>query len=123
MDRRYVWSLRGRDCSEGEGTVPGMSARVTTIDFRKRLYGAQCTVCHDHQQPSCEDIAGLFARRLRHPTQERLRVQVLPNMNVLPYARKAQSAAFVTHEGLLIVWDDGRLTCTSYIPFHFQVSS
>jgi hypothetical protein len=42
------------------------------------------------------------------PLKNGLRVQVLPNMSVLPYARKAQSAAFVAAEGLLVVWDDGK---------------
>ena len=41
------------------------------------------------------------------PLKNGLRVQVLPNMDVLSYARKAQSAAFVASEGLLVVWDDG----------------
>ncbi|KAK5169409.1 uncharacterized protein LTR77_005384 [Saxophila tyrrhenica] len=40
------------------------------------------------------------------PLKNGLRVQVLPNMDVLPYARKAQSAAFIAAEGLLVVWDD-----------------
>ena len=29
-------------------------------------------------------------------------------MEVLSHARKAQSAAFVASEGLLVVWDDGK---------------
>lgn len=41
------------------------------------------------------------------PLKNGLRVQVLPNMEELPRARKAQSAAFIASEGLLIVWDDG----------------
>lgn len=41
------------------------------------------------------------------PLKNGLRVQVLPSMEELPRARKAQSAAFIASEGLLIVWDDG----------------
>ena len=41
------------------------------------------------------------------PLKNGLRVQVLPNMEELPRARKAQSAAFIASEGLLVVWDDG----------------
>lgn len=41
------------------------------------------------------------------PLKNGLRVQVLPSMDELPRARKAQSAAFIASEGLLIVWDDG----------------
>jgi hypothetical protein len=36
-----------------------------------------------------------------------LHVQLLPSMEFLCHARKAQSAAFVAWEQLLIVWDDG----------------
>lgn len=43
------------------------------------------------------------------PLKNGLRVQVLPSMEELPRARKAQSAAFIASEGLLIVWDDGSL--------------
>lgn len=43
------------------------------------------------------------------PLKNGLRVQVLPSMEELPRARKAQSAAFIASEGLLIVWDDGML--------------
>ena len=35
-----------------------------------------------------------------------LRVQVLPTMDDLPRARKAQQAAFIAADGLLVVWDD-----------------
>ncbi|KAK4550771.1 hypothetical protein LTR36_000350 [Oleoguttula mirabilis] len=40
------------------------------------------------------------------PLKNGLRVQVLPSMAELPLARKAQSAAFIASEGLLVVWDD-----------------
>jgi len=40
------------------------------------------------------------------PLRNGLRVQVLPSMDDLPRARKAQSAAFIASEGLLVVWDD-----------------
>lgn len=40
------------------------------------------------------------------PLKNGLRVQVLPTMDELPRARKAQSAAFIASEGLLVVWDD-----------------
>jgi len=40
------------------------------------------------------------------PLKNGLRVQVLPTMDDLPRARKAQSAAFIASEGLLVVWDD-----------------
>jgi hypothetical protein len=40
------------------------------------------------------------------PLKGGLRVQVLQTMEQLPMARKAQSAAFVAAEGLLIVWSD-----------------
>lgn len=42
------------------------------------------------------------------PLRNGLRVQVLPSMEDLPRARKAQSAAFIASEGLLVVWDDGK---------------
>jgi hypothetical protein len=45
------------------------------------------------------------------PLKNGLRVQVLPNMEDLPRARKAQSAAFIAADGLLVVWDDGTLRC------------
>lgn len=45
------------------------------------------------------------------PLKNGLRVQVLPSMEELPRARKAQSAAFIASEGLLIVWDDGMRSC------------
>ncbi len=41
------------------------------------------------------------------PLKNGLRVQVLPSIETLRYARRAQSAAFVAAEGLLVVWDDG----------------
>ena len=41
------------------------------------------------------------------PLKNGLRVQVLPCMEELPRARKAQSAAFIAADGLLVVWDDG----------------
>ena len=37
-----------------------------------------------------------------------LRVQVLPTMEDLRYAKKAHSAAFIAQDGLLVVWDDGK---------------
>lgn len=40
------------------------------------------------------------------PLKNGLRVQVLPTMHELFRARKAQSAAFIASEGLLVVWDD-----------------
>ncbi|KAK3673206.1 hypothetical protein LTR78_007046 [Recurvomyces mirabilis] len=40
------------------------------------------------------------------PLKGGLRVQVLPSMEYLGAARKAQSAAFIANEGLLVVWDD-----------------
>ncbi|KAK5115023.1 hypothetical protein LTR62_001720 [Meristemomyces frigidus] len=40
------------------------------------------------------------------PLKGGLRVQVLPSMESIPQARKAQSAAFIAAEGLLMVWDD-----------------
>ena len=40
------------------------------------------------------------------PLKNGLRVQVLQMMEQLPAARKAQSAAFIASEGLLVVWDD-----------------
>lgn len=41
------------------------------------------------------------------PLKNGLRVQVLPGMEDLPRARKAQSAAFIASDGLLVIWDDG----------------
>ncbi|KAK4892725.1 hypothetical protein LTR27_008824 [Elasticomyces elasticus] len=40
------------------------------------------------------------------PLKNGLRVQVLATMYQLPAARKAQQAAFIVAEGLLVVWDD-----------------
>ncbi|KAK1813789.1 hypothetical protein LTR12_011843 [Friedmanniomyces endolithicus] len=40
------------------------------------------------------------------PLKNGLRVQVLQTMEHLPNARKAQSAAFIASDGLLVVWDD-----------------
>lgn len=40
------------------------------------------------------------------PLKGGLRVQILPTMEHLPLARKAQSAAFIASDGLLVVWDD-----------------
>lgn len=40
------------------------------------------------------------------PLKNGLRVQILPTMEELPRARKAQSAAFIASEGLLVCWDD-----------------
>lgn len=40
------------------------------------------------------------------PLTNGLRVQILPSMEDLPRARKAQSAAFIAAEALLVVWDD-----------------
>lgn len=40
------------------------------------------------------------------PLKNGLRVQVLPTMEELSQARKAQQAAFIFSEGLLVVWDD-----------------
>lgn len=41
------------------------------------------------------------------PLKNGLRVQVLTTMEDLPQARKAQSAAFIASDGLLVIWDDG----------------
>lgn len=43
------------------------------------------------------------------PLKNGLRVQVLPTMDDLVRARKLQFAAFIAHDGLLVVWDDGEL--------------
>ncbi|KAI1801546.1 glycosyl transferase family group 2-domain-containing protein [Daldinia bambusicola] len=43
------------------------------------------------------------------PLSTGLRIQVLPSIVELPRARKHQGAAFLAHEGLLVVWDDNPL--------------
>ena len=40
------------------------------------------------------------------PLMNGLRIQILPSLSELPRARKAQSAAFIASEALLVVWDD-----------------
>ena len=40
------------------------------------------------------------------PLSKGLRVQVIPTIADLPAARKAQSAAFIASDGILVVWDD-----------------
>ena len=40
------------------------------------------------------------------PLNDGLRVQILPNVDDLPRAKKHQFAAFIASEGLLVVWDD-----------------
>lgn len=42
------------------------------------------------------------------PLKNGLRVQVMPTMEDLVRARKLQFAAFIAHDGLLVVWDDGK---------------
>ena len=42
------------------------------------------------------------------PLKNGLRVQVVPTMDDLVRARKLQFAAFIAHDGLLVVWDDGQ---------------
>ena len=40
------------------------------------------------------------------PLMNGLRIQILPSLSELPRARKAQSAAFIASDALLVVWDD-----------------
>ncbi|KAH9845813.1 Glycosyltransferase 2-like [Teratosphaeria destructans] len=47
------------------------------------------------------------------PLKNGLRVQILPTMADLHLARKAQNAAFIFSEGLLVIWDD---EATNLIP-------
>ena len=43
------------------------------------------------------------------PLMNGLRIQILPNIEDLPRARKHQFAAFIASEALLVVWDDDAL--------------
>lgn len=47
------------------------------------------------------------------PLKNGLRVQVMPTMDDLVRARKLQFAAFIAHDGLLVVWDDGEYWATA----------
>ena len=40
------------------------------------------------------------------PLMNGLRIQILPSLSELPRARKAQCAAFIASDALLVVWDD-----------------
>ncbi|MCJ1374096.1 hypothetical protein MMC20_005327 [Loxospora ochrophaea] len=107
--------------SDGSGELEGVLLRksrnnymacppqLVTSPFAQACAALNCQVAMTVNSRVIKTFLGWSPDAVDVPLMNGLRIQILPNIEDLPRARKHQFAAFIASEALLVVWDDDAL--------------